>query len=81
MGFLLIFAFNFLSHAEYRTFELKITNIETGISRTVTTSLDHYQYPQYYPLNKNESIEYETSWMCWENTSHRQACPKPDPNQ
>jgi hypothetical protein len=64
--------------AEYRAFELLITNQVTGQSRIVISTLDHIQFPQYYPLNAGEIAEYQTSWMCWDNTSHQQTCPKPE---
>lgn len=67
------------ARAEYRAFELSITEIEKNKTRTVISVLDHIQYPRYYPLNKNETIAYVDSWMCFENMSFfRKVCPKPD---
>lgn len=63
-----------LSRAEYRAYELSINNEETGKSRTVITTLDHNQYPQYYPLSPGETVTYVNSWMCWENTGNRPIC-------
>jgi hypothetical protein len=73
------FLFGSLAFAEYRAFELKIENSETGASRSEITTLDHLQYPKFYPLQKNERVGYVDSWMCRENTSHfKKICPKPD---
>ncbi len=66
------------AHSEYRAFELRIDNTEEGKSRTVISSLDNYQYPRYYPLEKKEVISYVDSWMCFENMSDfRRVCAKP----
>lgn len=67
--------------AEYRAFELEIQNKETGQSRLVVSNFDQNQYAQLYPLNPNELIIYKTSWMCWENTSLRKVCAKPQTNE
>lgn len=65
--------------AEYRAFELRIDDTEKSKTRIVISVLDHLQYPHYYPLNKNETIAYVDSWMCFENMSNfRKPCPKPD---
>lgn len=67
------------SGAEYRAFELQIDDIEKNKSRSVITVLDHIQYPHYYPLNKNETIAYIDSWMCFDNMSYfRKVCAKPE---
>ena len=64
--------------AEYRTFELLIENTEKNTSRTVISNMDHLQYPRYYPLQKNETIQYVDSWMCWGNMAHgAPPCRKP----
>jgi len=66
-----------LAHGEYRIFQLQIENTETGQSREVSSTMDHIQYPQVYPLNKGEVVRYLDSWMCWENTNNfRPACQK-----
>ena len=66
-----------LAFAEYRVFQLQIENTESGKSRQVQSTMDHLQYPQYHPLEKNEVISYIESWMCWENTNNfRPACNK-----
>ncbi len=65
--------------AEYRAFELKITDTEKNKDRAIISTLDNLQYPRYYPLNKNESIAYVDSWMCYENMSDfTKTCAKPD---
>ena len=71
-----------VSFSGYRVFELSIKNEETGQERKVTSTLDHIQYNEYYPVDANEYIEYVDSWMCWGNYSyHKQACPRPTSRQ
>ena len=65
-----------LSISEYRAYRLEVENLETGETREVVSTLDHIQYPQYYPLNPNETINYVESWMCWGRTSRRPACER-----
>lgn len=56
--------------AEYRAFLLKITQgaqspqNEPAPFRLVKSSLDHLQYPDYYPLLPGEQIQYIDTWMC-----------------
>lgn len=76
---LFIILFPVFSFSEYRAYELTIVNTESGKTRTIISTLDHIQYPQYYPLNKGEQAEYVDSWMCWHNSSHfKEVCKKPD---
>ncbi|OFZ16002.1 MAG: hypothetical protein A2Z20_03325 [Bdellovibrionales bacterium RBG_16_40_8] len=82
---LLVFVFIIIlvikSQAEYRAFELKIEDAQTGKFQTVFSNLDHLQYSRYYVLAKNESISYVDSWMCYENMSgFKSVCRKPDTN-
>lgn len=66
--------------AEYRTFELRIDDTIKNKSRTVTGTLDHLQYPRYFPLQKGEVAVYVDSWMCKGNTSNfKPTCKKPEP--
>ena len=56
----------------------KSINPENGKERKVVSTLDQYQYPQYYPLFKGEVANYVDSWMCWGNFSYYQKiCPNP----
>lgn len=67
-----------LSWAEYRAFELKISNTQTGKTRTVRSVLDQGQYPQYYYLSSAEIIEYQDSWMCYERSDNfKPICANP----
>ncbi len=76
--FLIVLNIKLQALAEYRAFELKITNVASGKSRSVKSTLDQFQYSEYYPLNAGESIEYVTSWMCMGNTNHHKAiCANP----
>ncbi len=65
-----------VAQAEYRAYRLSIT--KEGQSREVISNLDQLQYPGYYPLATDESIEYVDSWMCWERQGV-DVPPCPDP--
>lgn len=72
------FIFSFTSRAEYRVFELVISDQTAGASRTVTSTLDDIQYPGYYPLKTNETIAIRETWMCWgRQGEHVKPCPNP----
>jgi hypothetical protein len=66
--------------AEYRAYQLNITDTEKNKSHLVMSTLDHLQYPRFHPLNKNEAIAYVDSWRCKGNMSNfRAICAKPEP--
>lgn len=50
--------------AEYRAYQLIIRNVDSGTERTVLSTLDHLQYGEYFPVARNEVVEYGTSWRC-----------------
>jgi hypothetical protein len=80
----LIFAFIFLLplsvRAEYRAFELVITDSTSGQERVVISSLDPLQYRHYQPVRAFEKIVYRDTWMCRGNTSNfKPVCAKPEP--
>ena len=64
--------------AEYRTYVLNIVDQESGKERKVQSTLGPMQYATIYPVNANEVVEYEDSWMCWNNTANKPTCPKPE---
>jgi hypothetical protein len=67
-------------HAEYRVFQLAVTDGKTGQSRVVVSTLDNYQYPQYHHLNSADTITIQASWMCWQRSDGFKApCPNPRP--
>jgi len=67
------------AHAEYRAFELVITNPTTGQERVVLSTLDPNQYRRFYPIMPEERVTYRQTWRCRGNTSNFQAiCPKPE---
>ncbi|MDZ4660566.1 MAG: hypothetical protein SGJ18_02985 [Pseudomonadota bacterium] len=71
-----------VSLAEYRAFELRISNTQTGKNRIVRSILDQGQYPQYYYLSAAEIIEYQDSWMCYERSDHfKPICANPNESQ
>lgn len=65
------------AYAELRAFQLKITNTESGNIRYTTSRLDNLQYPGYFPLAKNEVIEIERTWMCYERNDYANTLCKP----
>jgi hypothetical protein len=76
--FIVVLLLSVNGHAEYRAFELLIENTEKNTSRTVISNMDQLQYPSYYPLQKNETIQYVDSWMCQGNMSNGSpTCRKP----
>lgn len=67
-----------IANAEYRAFDLLITNSATGQERHVLTTLDHVQYRYYYPTASTETISIASSWMCWGPTyDFKKICPDP----
>ena len=68
------------AHAEYRAFELVITDVNSGQERKTVSNLDPRQYRRYYPTKLGETVMYTSTWMCRGNTSHFQSvCPNPGP--
>ena len=61
---LILFIPQFLM-AEYRVFELRIVNTETGKARKVYSTLDWLQYAEYHHLKRDERVELVDHWMCW----------------
>lgn len=67
-----------VAHAEYRMFTLKITNTKTQDYRLVDSTLDPIQYPYYYPVQKDEIVQYTDTWRCYGRTGGGQPpCPNP----
>jgi hypothetical protein len=65
--FFLFLIFPILAGAEYRAYKLSIGKPDSD-QREVVTTLDHIQYPGYYPVNTGEVVKYVDSWMCWGRT-------------
>ena len=79
IGLIFIFLSTSAASAEYRAFQLMLRNVETGDEQIITTTLDHLQYRDYYYLGSSVEVLYQTSWMCWGNTSnHKPICPAPE---
>jgi hypothetical protein len=70
-------AFLKLAHAEYRVFELVISDPTTGQERTVRSNLTPAQYRAYYGVNAQETVMYTATWKCLGNTSRKPFCPNP----
>ena len=68
------------AYAEYRVFRLQIYDSQGQPLRQINSTLDHLQYPAYYPLNPGEAIAYLDSWMCWQRSDHSDTlCADPTP--
>jgi hypothetical protein len=66
------------AHAEYRAFELVITDPAGGQERVEISTLDPAQYVMYHPIRPDERVTYRATWMCRGNTSHfKPICPNP----
>ncbi|HEY8272349.1 MAG TPA: hypothetical protein VIG33_15770 [Pseudobdellovibrionaceae bacterium] len=65
---LILFGLSVITHAEYRMFTLKITNKNTQDYRLVDSTLDPVQYPYYYPVQKDEVVQYTDTWRCYGRT-------------
>ena len=75
---LIICGLSVIAHAEYRVFTLKITNKQTQDYRLVDSTLDPIQYPYYYPVQKDEIVQYTATWRCFGRTGDEQPlCPNP----
>lgn len=76
-----IFVFALNSQSEYRAYTHKITNINTGKERLVTTTLDPDQYSGYFPLFSGETLSMQSTWMCRGRTDNfTPICPNPKPS-
>ena len=68
----------FTASAEYRAYQLLITNEESGAERSITSILDDQQYREFYTLKPGETIQLFNTWMCYHNGSYGQPiCPNP----
>ena len=64
--------------AEYRAFELVISNQTGGQGRVVVTTLDDIQYAGYHHVRKDETVAIQDTWMCWRRSDGPAAiCPNP----
>jgi hypothetical protein len=69
-----------IARAEYRVFELEITDSTNGAARSVTTTLDDFQYRFYNPIKPTEAITIKATWMCYLRSDYfKNFCPKPLP--
>lgn len=67
-----------VTRAEYRVFNLVITNTQTNASRTVASTLDPHQYRLYNPVELGEVVSYAETWRCFGRTGDFQEfCPNP----
>ncbi len=66
------------ARAEYRAFELVITNSATGQERVEISTLDPNQYRAYHPVKIDEKVQYRATWRCRGNTSKKPVCSRPE---
>jgi len=66
------------AHAEYRAFELVITDSSTGQERVLISTLDPNQYRGYHPVKYTEVVQYRATWMCKGNTAGKPVCAQPE---
>jgi hypothetical protein len=67
-----------IAKAEYRAFELVITDVASGTERVQVSTLDPNQYRTYYPVKYTEAVNYRATWMCKGNTALKQVCARPE---
>jgi hypothetical protein len=64
--------------AEYRVFNLVITNTKTNEIRTMVSTLDPIQYHYIYPVTADEVVSYTETWRCFGRTDwFTPYCPNP----
>lgn len=74
---LLVLSFSPFAVSDYRAYRLEISKNGQKV-REVVETLDHLQYPEYYPLQTGEEIAYIESWMCFGRFDEfNQPCPNP----
>lgn len=65
------------AQAEYRAFELNLSDPASGLDRTEVSTLDPVQYVQFHPVPLTTKVIYKATWMCRGNTSDQDICPNP----
>ena len=71
--------FAFQAKAEYRVYELLITDTATGKTRTTIGTLDDQQYRSYYLVKPTETVTLQTHWMCRPRKDYFGTyCPNPN---
>jgi len=64
--------------AEYRVYQLKITDTQTQKSREVLTTMMPQGYIVYYPIRSTEMVEIVDHWMCWKRSDgYQKPCTRP----
>lgn len=66
------------SYGEYRVFLLEIRHVDQDSTRQVISTLDQYQYPEFYPVSTRELVTLIDHWMCYGRTfGHQPPCERP----
>jgi hypothetical protein len=77
-SFIFILFFVYSAHAEYRVYQLKITDTTTKKSREILTTLMPKAYIFYYPIRSTEMVEMMDHWMCWKRSDgYQKPCTRP----
>lgn len=67
-----------VAKAEYRAFNLQISDAQKKPVRSISSNLDPDQYRDFYLLHPGESITYTETWMCPGRTSDfKPTCKSP----
>lgn len=75
---LALILFGFSANAEYRVYQLKITDTTTKKSREILTTLMPKAYIFYYPIRATEMVEIMDHWMCWKRSDgYQKPCTRP----
>lgn len=68
------------ARAEYRVYELEISDSTNGAVRIATTTLDDIQYRFYNSMKLTERVAIKETWMCYQRSDYfKGLCPKPPP--
>lgn len=66
------------ARAEYRVYQLKITDTLTQKSREVLSTMMPAAYIVYYPIRSSEMVEIVDNWMCWKRSDgYQKLCTRP----
>lgn len=72
------------ARASYRLYQLKVTYLDSGTKKsrdqTILTTLDPYQWENYYGEWSLVKVEMLDTWYCPGDTSYHRYCDKPKVN-
>jgi hypothetical protein len=75
--FMLVF-WSFGAEAEYRVYQLKLTDTQTNKSHEFLSTLMPKQYIFYYPITAFQTLQIVDHWMCWQRSDgFKKLCTRP----